>query len=99
MSDAVIMIPGIKGSQLINVNTHNFHPIWRDFRFNFNNVEDLELTEEFEGAQYEQKMEMYKYSNKQHFRDTVVTRMINLTMQEDGRCFETFRRINVFARK
>ncbi len=37
--------------------------------------------------------------NKQHFRDTVVTRMINLTMQEDGRCFETFRRINVFAVK
>ena len=35
MSEAVIMIPGIKGSQLININSHNFNPIWRDFRFNF----------------------------------------------------------------
>ncbi len=58
MSDAVIMIPGIKGSQLINVNTHNFHPMWRDVRFNFSNVEDLELTEEYLGSRYEEKMEV-----------------------------------------
>jgi len=58
MSDAVILIPGIKGSQLINVNTHNFHPIWRDFRFNFNNVEDLELSDEYEGKRYEEKMDV-----------------------------------------
>ena len=58
MSNAVIIIPGIKGSQLINVNTHNFHSIWRDFRFNFNNVEDLELTDEFEGNRYEEKMDV-----------------------------------------
>ena len=35
----------------------------------------------------------------QSFRDFVVEQMVHETVQEDGRCFETFRRINVFARK
>ena len=38
-------------------------------------------------------------SDKQSFRDFVVRRMIEQTRQDDGTCFETFRRINVFARK
>jgi trans-aconitate methyltransferase len=33
------------------------------------------------------------------FRQTVVTMMIQRTRQADGTCFETFRRINVWARK
>ncbi|MDD4170144.1 MAG: methyltransferase domain-containing protein [Desulfotomaculaceae bacterium] len=33
------------------------------------------------------------------FRDEVVNRMVDKTIQPDGTCFETFRRINVFARK
>jgi len=37
--------------------------------------------------------------DKQSFRDEVVERMIQTTRQEDGTCFETFRRINVLARK
>ena len=36
---------------------------------------------------------------KNAFRDTVVKRMVEETIQDDGRCFETFRRINVFAKK
>lgn len=36
---------------------------------------------------------------KDAFRDFVVNRMIQETQQEDGRCFETFRRINVSAVK
>lgn len=36
---------------------------------------------------------------KRDFRDYVVQRMIEETQQGDGRCFETFRRMNVFARK
>jgi len=36
---------------------------------------------------------------KNSFRDEVVDRMIERTIQNDGRCFETFRRINVFAKK
>lgn len=36
---------------------------------------------------------------KASFRDFVVSRMIDRTQQGDGRCFETFRRINVSAMK
>jgi trans-aconitate methyltransferase len=32
------------------------------------------------------------------FRDRVVRDMIVETQQEDGRCFETFRRIHVFVK-
>ena len=37
--------------------------------------------------------------DKNAFRDTVVERMVKETIQDDGTCFETFRRINVFAKK
>lgn len=33
------------------------------------------------------------------FRCNVISEMVEVTMREDGTCFETFRRINVFARK
>lgn len=36
---------------------------------------------------------------KAPFRDWVIAEMLRQTRQEDGRCFETFRRINVMARK
>jgi trans-aconitate methyltransferase len=36
---------------------------------------------------------------KSDFRDFVVKRMIEKTKQDDGRCFETFRRVNVYAKK
>ena len=38
-------------------------------------------------------------SIKQSFRDQVVSQMIEITQQKDGRCFETFRRINVSAQR
>ena len=37
--------------------------------------------------------------DRQRFRDAVVERMIKETLQDDGTHFETFRRINVLARK
>ena len=37
--------------------------------------------------------------DRQCFRDAVVERMIKETLQADGTYFETFRRINVLARK
>jgi len=37
--------------------------------------------------------------DKRAFRDYVIEHMIIETSQHDGRCFETFRRINVFAKK
>ena len=36
---------------------------------------------------------------KRVFRDLVIEQMLEATLQEDGRCFETFRRINVLAEK
>jgi len=33
------------------------------------------------------------------FRDLVVTRMLVATLQPDGQCFETFRRVNLLARR
>jgi trans-aconitate methyltransferase len=36
---------------------------------------------------------------KEEFRNEVINKMINKTKQSDGRCFETFRRINVYAVK
>ncbi|MBN1189874.1 MAG: methyltransferase domain-containing protein [Dehalococcoidales bacterium] len=38
-------------------------------------------------------------AKKQDFRDYVVDRMLEMTLQPDGRCFETFRRINLSAGK
>ena len=38
-------------------------------------------------------------ADKQPFRDAVVEQMIKETIQDNETCFETFRRINVFARK
>jgi len=38
-------------------------------------------------------------NDRQQFRDAVVERMIKETLQSDGTYFETFRRINVLARK
>jgi trans-aconitate methyltransferase len=35
----------------------------------------------------------------ERFREEVIARMIGRTREADGRCFETFRRINVLARK
>lgn len=37
--------------------------------------------------------------HKAAFRDYVVEEMIKETKQDDGRCFETFRRVNLLARK
>jgi trans-aconitate 2-methyltransferase len=37
--------------------------------------------------------------DKTAFREYVIKRMIEETRQDDRRCFETFRRINVFAHR
>ena len=44
-------------------------------------------------------MEFVDEKAKSSFREVVIERMIGETRQKDGKCFETFRRINVFARK
>jgi trans-aconitate 2-methyltransferase len=44
-------------------------------------------------------LESLPAAEKQGFRDYVVDRMLEMTLQPDGRCFETFRRINLSAGK
>ena len=44
-------------------------------------------------------LEFVDLPDKQTFRDSVVKQMIIETSRPDGTCFETFRRINVFAKK
>jgi len=44
-------------------------------------------------------LEVIPAKEKQGFRNYVVEKMIQATRQPDGRCFEPFRRINVWARK
>lgn len=36
---------------------------------------------------------------REGFRKEVIERMVKATKQEDGKCFETFRRVNIFAQK
>jgi trans-aconitate 2-methyltransferase len=44
-------------------------------------------------------MKIVPGEDKIDFRQFVIDRMIRKTCQPDGKCFETFRRINVVARK
>lgn len=44
-------------------------------------------------------MKLLPEVRKEEFRQFVIERMIQKTCQADGRCFETFRRINVVAKK
>jgi trans-aconitate methyltransferase len=44
-------------------------------------------------------LEVVPQNTKQSFRNHVVEKMLAATLQKDGKCFETFRRINVRARK
>ena len=38
-------------------------------------------------------------SEKANFRKAVIDKMVSITREGDGRCFETFRRINVYGEK
>jgi hypothetical protein len=57
MSDAIILIPGVKGNHLVDVNTPSFQPVWRDERFHFTDLDSLELTNMFEGERYDEKID------------------------------------------
>lgn len=74
----------------------------------------LEIWEENADRYFPSKEEMIKWIDqpsivpfiklldepeKKKFRDKVIDRMIEKTEHEDGCCFETFRRINVYAKK
>lgn len=52
-SQAIIFIPGTKGTQLEDRNTFGHDPIWRDIRFNFSPIQVLELTRNYGKGYFE----------------------------------------------
>jgi len=44
-------------------------------------------------------LEFIPTENRTGFRDYVIEKMIDETLQSDGKCFETFRRINLLSKK
>ncbi len=53
--DAVIFIPGIKGTKLLETNRVDWDTIWSGVQSNFETIEDLELTADHGGKFYEEK--------------------------------------------
>lgn len=50
-SDAVVFIPGIKGTTLVETNKASFDTIWSGVQYNFESINDLELTR-FQAGEY-----------------------------------------------
>lgn len=53
-SDAVIFIPGIKGTKLIETNKASWDTVWSGTQFNFESIEDLELTSSYKDQFYDE---------------------------------------------
>jgi trans-aconitate 2-methyltransferase len=77
-----------------------------------NNFKDIRIFEENADRYFKDQDEMIKWidqpsivpfiklvdeNTRESFRNEVINKMIDNTKQTDGRCFETFRRINVYA--
>lgn len=54
-SEAVIFIPGIKGTKLLETNRANWDTVWSGVQSNFESIEDLEFTSPYNGEYYEEK--------------------------------------------
>ncbi len=55
-ADAVIFVPGIKGTKLVNTNRVNFDTIWSGIQSNFETIEDLEFTHRYQNQYYEENI-------------------------------------------
>lgn len=53
--DAIIFIPGIKGTKLVETNLPTWDTIWSGIQSNFETIEDLELTASYKGRYFEEK--------------------------------------------
>lgn len=53
-ADAVIFIPGIKGTKLVNTNRASFDTIWSGLQSNFETIEDLEFTHALDARYYDE---------------------------------------------
>lgn len=57
-SQAIVLIPGIKGTKLVNTNRASHDVIWSGLQSEFETIQDLELTERLEGAHYDQERDV-----------------------------------------
>ncbi len=55
-SDAIIFIPGVKGTKLVETNRASFDTIWSGIQSNFETIEDLGLTRSYNGQYYDEKL-------------------------------------------
>ncbi len=55
-ADAIIFIPGIKGTKLVETNLPTWDTIWSGLQSNFESIEDLELTTAFDGEYYDERI-------------------------------------------
>lgn len=55
-SDAIIFIPGIKGTKLLETNRANFDTIWSGIQCNFETIQDLELTQKSNGRYFDENI-------------------------------------------
>ncbi len=56
-SDAVIFVPGIKGTKLVDTNLVNFDTIWSGIQSNFETIEDLEFSHPLNQKYYDEKID------------------------------------------
>lgn len=58
MAKAVILIPGIKGTKLLEINKTPHDTLWSEMQYRFESIEDLELTTpDANGIYYDKKLE------------------------------------------
>lgn len=55
-SDAVVFIPGIKGTKLVETNRTPFDTIWSGVQSNFETIQHLELTQGRSGVYYDERV-------------------------------------------
>jgi len=56
-SDAVVFIPGVKGTTLVETNKASFDTIWSGIQYNFESIEDLELTRYQPGEYFDHRLD------------------------------------------
>ncbi|MCK5099912.1 MAG: hypothetical protein KAR45_17510 [Desulfobacteraceae bacterium] len=56
-ADAIIFIPGIKGTTLVETNRVRFDTIWSGVQSNFETIEDLELSKMLNDKYYDEKID------------------------------------------
>ena len=56
-SDAVIFIPGIKGTKLVETNRADFDTIWSGLQYNFETIDHLEFSSAYRGEYFDLRTE------------------------------------------